>query len=195
MRNYTAFIGGMRQISEIDMDISRAGVHVSNSLRKLGNAKEVLVLGTLGIAYRRRRRERLAAVRSQLAWLQKLHALDATIAAACGARKYADAVGFIVDALAKVRAAAAAHAFTVLATLRPRIDGGLDALRGRIDRAVDALLPVFDGGGYAAILLGYRELDEYGVISGAAAAAGSAAAAAARPWRRSALAFTNPCAV
>lgn len=45
MANYASFIDGMRQISEIDMDVSRAGIHVSNSLRKLNNAKESLVTG------------------------------------------------------------------------------------------------------------------------------------------------------
>ena len=73
------------------MDISRAGVHVSNSLRKLGGAKEVLVLGTLGIAYRRRRRERLAAVRAALVWLRALQGLEATLSA--WARRMTDARG------------------------------------------------------------------------------------------------------
>ncbi len=45
MQNYASFIDGMRHISEIDMDVSRASIHVSNSLRKLANAKESLVTG------------------------------------------------------------------------------------------------------------------------------------------------------
>jgi hypothetical protein len=98
MANYQAFIDGMRQISEINMDVSRASIHVANSLRKLGAAKESLVMGTLGITYRRRRRERLADTRGRLAWLRSLTRVDDEVAAACNAHKYAEAVAVVVDA-------------------------------------------------------------------------------------------------
>jgi Protein of unknown function C-terminus (DUF2451)/Vacuolar-sorting protein 54, of GARP complex len=176
MKNYESFIAGMRQISEIDMDISRAGIHVSNSLRKLGNAKEVLILGTLGIAYRRRKRERLAMVKTQLTWLRSLHQLEGTINTACASQRYAEAVGFIVDAQNKVRdPTASVSSINVLAALKPKVEGGLESLRGRVDRALEGLLTTFDSAHYGAALLGYRELDQYGVRSTAAAQATNAA--------------------
>ena len=74
--NYQAFIDGMRQIGEIDLDVSRASIHVTNSLRKLSSARESLVSGTLGITYQRRRRERMADVASRLRWLRSLFRVD-----------------------------------------------------------------------------------------------------------------------
>lgn len=203
MRNYEAFVHGMRQINAIDTDVLGAGIHVGNSLRKLDNAKRTLVHGTLAIAFQRRKRERLAMVRSQLTWVRSLYQLEGTIASACASRRYAEAVGFIVDAQMKVRAdggrgpagaagssgggtagsSAGGHAFHLhlLRVLRPRVEGGLEALRGRVDRALDGLLLEFSSAGYGAVLLGYRELDEYGARSSAAAAAAAAAAAGTSP--------------
>jgi uncharacterized protein YukE len=74
--NYQTFISGMRQISEIDGNVRDATVNISNSLRKLGSAKESLVGGTLGIAYRRRRRERIADVTGRLRWVRSLFRVD-----------------------------------------------------------------------------------------------------------------------
>ena len=74
--NYQAFIDGMRQIGEIDLDVSRASIHVTNSLRKLGSARLSLVQGTLGIAYQRRRRERMADVTGRLRLVRSLFRVD-----------------------------------------------------------------------------------------------------------------------
>ena len=74
--NYQAFIDGMRQIGEIDDDVSKASIQVGNSLRKLGSARESLVRGTLGITYQRRRRERMADVAGRLRWVRSLFRVD-----------------------------------------------------------------------------------------------------------------------
>jgi hypothetical protein len=76
VENYQTFISGMRQISEIDGNVRDATINISNSLRKLGSAKESLVGGTLGIAYRRRRRERMADVTSRMRWLRSLFRVE-----------------------------------------------------------------------------------------------------------------------
>ncbi len=74
--NYQTFISGMRQISEIDGNVRDATINISNSLRKLGSAKECLVGGTLGIAYRRRRRERMADVTTRMRWVRSLFRVE-----------------------------------------------------------------------------------------------------------------------
>jgi hypothetical protein len=175
MANYQAFIDGMRQINEIDMDISRAGVHVSNSLRKLSNAKESLVFGTLGITYRRRRRERLAEVNKQLSWLRSLHNLEDVMASACAEHRYTDAVGFIIDAQTKMRDSSSSS-FAVLQSLKPKVESGLDVLRNRVDKSLDILLAKFDPAAYGAILLAYRDLDDCGVKASVAVQQTSASA-------------------
>ena len=161
MANYASFIDGMRQISEIDMDVSRASIHVSNSLRKLSSAKESLVVGTLGITYRRRRCERLADLRARLAWLRALLRVEDDVAAACAAARFADAVRAVVDGAARLRDPAAAL-YTAAPALRSRFDGALASLQDRMQAALESQLVSFDAGTYAAVLLAFRDLDAAG---------------------------------
>lgn len=41
--NYNTFIQGMKHVQDVDLTIARAGVHVSNALRKLAQARHSLV--------------------------------------------------------------------------------------------------------------------------------------------------------
>ena len=180
MANYAAFVDGMRQINEIDMEISRAGIHVSNSVRKLGSAKDSLVMGTLGITYRRRRRERLHEAKTRLQWLRSLVRVEDESGKCIATNRFADAVAVIAEANSRLREPTAAR-FTVVgsgSSLRSRIEGALGSLRDRVDRAVDAVALRFDPHLYAAALLGYRDLDDLGVRSSVALSAGAAASGA-----------------
>ncbi len=70
LENYTRFIDGMKFVQEVDMDISRAEVSLSNILRQLRGAKSDFVIKALQAIHRRRRRERLSGVMSRLDWLK-----------------------------------------------------------------------------------------------------------------------------
>ena len=61
--NYTAFIQGMRQIKELDIDLSRAGIHVNNGRRKIADANADLKQ-KMEIVQTKRNRDRLQAVQS-----------------------------------------------------------------------------------------------------------------------------------
>jgi len=162
MANYTSFVDGMRQLSEIDMDVSRAAIHVSNSLRKLSNAKESLVSGTLGITYRRRRRERLAEVKLRSEWLRSLVTVEDRVDKACKEHRYSDGVHIVNEGNSKL-ADPNARTYAVVNSLKVRVDGALDTLMDRIDRSLEAQLISFDPLVYGAILQAYRDLDDHGI--------------------------------
>jgi hypothetical protein len=171
--NYAAFIEGMRQISEIDMDVSRASIHVSNSLRKLGSAKESLVTGTLGIAYRRRRRERLAVARRHLGFMQSLVRVDDIVARACREHRYADAVRAVTSAQAQLREPGTGS-FSVMKNLRVRLDSALDMLRTTLDSVLDGQCLSFKPAVYGALMMALRELDAAGLKAGSSRQEGAA---------------------
>ena len=96
--NHAAFIEGMHQISDIAMDVTRAKIHVGNSLQKLKTSKECLVRGTLGITYQRRRLERLGDLRARLQWLRSLVRVEEDVARACAEARFSDALKAVVQA-------------------------------------------------------------------------------------------------
>lgn len=162
MANYQSFVDGMRQLSEIDMDVSRASIHVSNSLRKMGNAKESLVSGTLGITYRRRRRERLAMAKHRAEWLRSIVSVADAVDKACNDNRFSEAVKIVTDAQSKL-SDPTARSYAVVGAMKSRVDGALDSVCDRIDRSLEQQLVKFDPAVYAAIVQAYRDLDDHGV--------------------------------
>ena len=67
--NYTAFIQGMRRIKELDLDLSRAGIHVNNGRRKLKDAKDDLKQ-KLEIVQCKRNRDRLTCIQTLVSQCQ-----------------------------------------------------------------------------------------------------------------------------
>lgn len=163
MANYQSFVDGMRHMNEIDMDVSRAGIHVANSLRKLQNARMSLAAGTLGITYRRRRRERLAEVRSRIEWIRGITRIGDVVDKLCAQNLFADAIQCVFDAQAKLDDAFA-RSFAVAGTvLRSKVAIALDTVCSRVDQALEAQCTQFSAPTYAAVLLALRTLDAHGV--------------------------------
>ena len=186
MANYQSFVDGMRQMSEIDMDVSRAGIHVANSLRKLQAARASLVAGTLGITYRRRRRERLAEVRARAEWMRSIARVGEAVTRLCAEHRFAEAVRVVFEARAKLDEPGA-RTFALAATvLRAQVEGALDAVCASVDAALEAQCARFSAPVYAAVLLALRELDAHGVKAPWSPQAAPRARAAARPRARGA---------
>ena len=163
MANYQSFVDGMRHMNEIDMDVSRAGIHVANSLRKLQNARMSLAAGTLGITYRRRRRERLAEVRSRIEWIRGIIRIGDVVDKLCAQNLFADAIQCVFDAQAKLDDTSARSFAVAGSILRGKVAIALDTVCNRVDQALEAQCTQFNAPIYAAVLLALRTLDAHGV--------------------------------
>lgn len=99
--------------------------------------------GTLGITYRRRRRERVDEVRARLSWLRALLRVEDDVTAACAESRFVDAVRVVVDGAARLADPLSAS-YTAAASLRSRFNGAVAALQDRLQAALEAQLMAFE---------------------------------------------------
>ena len=133
LANFNVFIQGMKHVQEVDLDITRATIHVGNSLRKLKEAREQLIKPSLQLCLWRRRRERLAAVRQRVQWVKTLIGAEARVRALLKQRDYVQAVQLCV-ATAVEMDSPRARAITVLdCGPRRRLQNMVPAIRKRLD--------------------------------------------------------------
>jgi len=133
LANFNVFIQGMKHVQEVDLDITRATIHVGNSLRKLKEAREQLIKPSLQLCLWRRRRERLAAVRQRVQWVKTLIGAEARVRALLKQRDYVQAVQLCVTTAVEMDSPRA-RAITVLdCGPRRRLQNMVPAIRKRLD--------------------------------------------------------------
>jgi len=170
--NHASFIEGMNQISDIAMDVTRAKIHVGNSLQKLKMSKECLVRGTLGITYQRRRFERLVDLRARLDWLRSLVEVEGEVMRACAEVRFTDALKAVRLASQRLQEPQA-NSYAQVTFLKSRCASARTLLADKLQSSLEAQLVQFDPRVYRAIMGAYHEMD---ASAAAAAAAGSSSA-------------------
>ncbi len=122
--NYTAFIGGMKHIGEVDMDVARAMIHVSNALRQLRAARNTLTVQSLQVTAKHRRLLRLRAVSAKLQWIAAARSAGSATSAAVSQGRFLDAATVAASAASKLGGSTA---------------GLYSSLQGDVSRAAQAL--------------------------------------------------------
>lgn len=160
--NTHAFIEGMRLVQDIHGDVTLASIHVKNSRHKLAEAKMSLVLGTLGIAYRKRRSERLTNVLTRLETLRDLAFADQQIAKLCMEHKYEEAVTFFLKSSEDLKSQHLTE-YAILPVVKNNFERVSELLLRRLDVALDSQCIKFDPVIYSSILGAFKALDDAGI--------------------------------
>ena len=136
--NYTAFIGGMKHIGEVDMDVARAMIHVSNALRQLRAARNTLTVQSLQVTAKHRRLLRLRAVASRLQWLASARSAAGAVSEAVAQGRFLDAATVAAGTASKLSGSTAAL-YTGLGGEVARAAQALPRLAAAMDGAVHKL--------------------------------------------------------
>lgn len=137
--NYTAFIDGMRQIHEVDMDVSRAMVHVSNALRQLRGGKAALATHSLRITAQQRHLVRAKGVLTRLRWMRSVLQAGSHMKAAVAQGHFQEAVRVAATAAAHLEEATASK-FVALEHARSQAAAALPGVRDAMDAALGTLV-------------------------------------------------------
>ncbi|CAE7861851.1 unnamed protein product, partial [Symbiodinium sp. KB8] len=137
--NYTAFIDGMRQIHEVDMDVSRAMVHVSNALRQLRGGKAALATHSLRITAQQRHLVRAKGVLTRLRWMRSVLQAGSNMKAAVAQGHFQEAVRVAATAAAHLEEATASK-FVALEHARSQAAAALPGVRDAMDAALGTLV-------------------------------------------------------
>jgi Vacuolar-sorting protein 54, of GARP complex len=157
--NYSDLMGCMRDVYDIDLDLSRAGLQVTSSRRKITQASKVLEGGAIKIAVLHAKRERLAlaaAMAKSLKSLMDVHRAmlnDVTIGALAKAAEGASSLLFSLqnDSYGQFRA---------LFNLKGVVKKNIITVRQKTDRALLRICSrKFAPTEYADIIRAYLVLD------------------------------------
>lgn len=159
MANYDAFIDGMKQVQEVDLQVSRAIVHVSNGLRKLRETRATLVQGSLRVVHRQRKRQRMALLRRAAIWIRQVTEAEEAVVAALRAGEFARAVSLCVDTRRAVHSELALQ-YAALGPIRTRMERAVPDLRGKLDMVLAQLCEKSDVGRYEALIRAYIAIDD-----------------------------------
>ena len=157
--NYSELMGCMRDVYDIDLDLSRAGMQVVSSRRKITHASSVLEQGAIRIAVMHAKRERLAlaaAMAKSLKSLMDVHRAmlnDVTIGALAKAAEGASSLLFSLqnDSYGQ---------FKALFSLKDVVRKNVITVRQKTDRALLRICSrKFAAAEYADIVRAYLVLD------------------------------------
>ena len=195
LRNREKLVEGMRKVSEVDMDLTRANIHIKNGRRKLAQTRDGLVRGSFDIVRKARVASRCQALMAHLRRLVRILGAQRTLRDAVEAGDFTRAIEVCMatqsaldaEALRSEGAAGAGGAsddvgaalppppFKMLTCLQMRMEEALPALRASVDADLASLVNAaapFDAARYCRIVRAYLSLAEY--CPGAAAGGGIA---------------------
>jgi len=138
LENYTAFIAGMKHIGEVDMDVARAMIHVSNALRQLRAARGTLTVQSLHVTAKHRRLLRLRVVAARLKWMASARSAASATSTAVAQGRFLDAATVASSTSSKLGGSTAAL-YTGLAGEVSRAAQALPRLAAAMDGAVHKL--------------------------------------------------------
>ncbi|OQR85576.1 hsp70-like protein [Achlya hypogyna] len=151
-RNYTSFIQGMKQVQDVDLDLTLALIQVKNGRRLLASAKQDLVINHLELVKLRRNRDRLQTIVDHCAKILSFFRLEQDLLSFLQDKDYARAVDVCIDMRHQLSRVVDADRFSILRSVRHRMAQALPELRQHFDAALVGLLEDFDATAYGNLL-------------------------------------------
>ncbi|GBG32261.1 Syndetin [Hondaea fermentalgiana] len=157
--NHASLVTGMRQVQQIDMELTRASINAKNARRRLRLARDNLVRGDLQVVGLYRRRSRARNILAQLENMAELISRRASLFKAADRDEVPAAVNICVSTMRDLDAKAQPLP-AALQELRANMTAALPTLRARVDESLRTVCArTFADDAYKRIVLAYVSLD------------------------------------
>jgi hypothetical protein len=162
---YNEFIDGMKNVQDVSMQLSLAGVNVKNGRRLLHNSRDNLVETHLTLVNRRRRRDRMQQLVVHMRKLQKLFRAEKGMQEALEIGEYPRAVNICMEAK-ELLEDESMQRIDMLQHLRRSMQSGLARVREQIDDKLAEVSVAFDAVRYDKVIRAYLLVDSNEESSG-----------------------------
>ncbi|GLD94901.1 hypothetical protein PINS_up003526 [Pythium insidiosum] len=158
--NQDAFIEGMKQVQEVDLDLVRAQIHVKNGRRLLVSSKADLIRTSLEIVKLKRNRDRVESIIDLGSRILHFFDEEERMNDALQQHAFTKAVEICL-ALREDMSADDLQDVLILKKLHNRVKNFLPELRHQFDKSLRKVASEFDPRGYRELLQAYIALAEH----------------------------------
>ncbi len=139
-KNYSAFIKGMNHIQDVDLDIAKAVIHVSNARRRLASSKKSLVDGHLHVINLQRQKQRAIETNKILTIVSEYNVKKMEITACCRDGDIQEAIKKVISLSAALESDSLVPKLLCLASIKQSTNDSIPMLRDMIDKKLEMLI-------------------------------------------------------